>query len=77
MRDGSEGETVLTPAQGFGAWIVSAPKTLRGKPWGTRISVQFVLELMASGASTEDIHATYPHVSAEGIAAPLRYATKS
>lgn len=60
------------------AWIVSDPKTLRGKPCikGTRISVQFVLELMASGASIEDIHATYPHVPAEGIAAALRYATK-
>ena len=60
-------------------WIVSDPGTLGGKPCirGTRISVQFILELMATGASVEDIRRTYPHIPQEGIAAAIQYAAHS
>jgi len=60
-------------------WITSDPEVLGGKPCvrGTRISVQFILELMASGASVEDIHRQYPDVPSEGIAAALQYAANS
>jgi uncharacterized protein (DUF433 family) len=60
-------------------WIVSDPSILGGKPCirGTRISVEFILELLASGASPEDIRVAYPHLAADGIAAAIQYAAKS
>jgi uncharacterized protein (DUF433 family) len=60
-------------------WIVSDPNILGGKPCikGTRISVQFVLELLASGASPEDVRDAYPHLAADGLAAAIQYAAMS
>jgi uncharacterized protein (DUF433 family) len=60
-------------------WITSDPEVFGGKPCirGTRISVPFILELVASGASVDDIHRQYPEVPSEGIAAALRYAANS
>lgn len=57
-------------------WIVTKPGVLGGKPCirGTRISVELVLELLASGASREDILRAYPHIPAEGLAAAIQYA---
>jgi uncharacterized protein (DUF433 family) len=59
--------------------IFSDPAVLGGKPCirGTRISVEFVLELLANGASPEDIRRAYPHLSAEGISAAIEYAARS
>ena len=56
--------------------IVSNPKILGGKPCvrGTRLSVEFLLELAASGATQEQILARYPQLSPEGIAAAFQYA---
>ena len=56
--------------------IVTRPGLLGGKPCirGTRISVEFILELFASGASREDILRAYPQITAEGLSAALRYA---
>jgi uncharacterized protein (DUF433 family) len=56
-------------------WIVSRPGLLGGKPCikGTRISVELVLEVLASGASREDILRAYPQVTADGLTAALRY----
>jgi uncharacterized protein (DUF433 family) len=56
--------------------IVSDPAVLGGKPCirGTRISVQHVLEFLASGQSRDDFLAAFPHVDEEGFAAALRYA---
>ena len=60
-------------------WITSDPGVLAGKPVirGTRISVEFVLELLASGASQDDILRAYPHVPPEGLAAALQYAARA
>ncbi|MDX2055597.1 MAG: DUF433 domain-containing protein [Polyangiaceae bacterium] len=60
-------------------WIVSDVGMLGGKPCirGTRISVQFVLELLASGASQDEIRRKYPHLPAEGIAAAIQYAAQA
>jgi len=60
-------------------WIASDPAILGGKPCirGTRMSVQFILELLASGASPDSIRVSYPHVPAEGIAAAIQYAAQS
>jgi uncharacterized protein (DUF433 family) len=56
--------------------IASDPGILGGKPCirGTRISVEFVLELFASGATTDDILQAYPSLAREDIVAAVRYA---
>lgn len=60
-------------------WIVTDPVVLGGKPCikGTRISVAFVLELLASGASRRDILHAYPHVTDAGLTAALAYAART
>jgi uncharacterized protein (DUF433 family) len=60
------------------AHIVSDVSILGGKPCvrGTRISVEFILELFASGATHKDILRAYPHLTAESIAEALRYAAR-
>ena len=56
--------------------IVTDPKILGGKPCikGTRISVQIILELLASGAGVDDILQAYPQLTTEDIVEALRYA---
>lgn len=58
--------------------IVSNPAVLGGKPCikGTRISVEFILELIASGASRDDIVRAYPHLTAEDVEEALLYAAQ-
>jgi uncharacterized protein (DUF433 family) len=60
-------------------WIEAKPGVLGGKPCirGTRISVEFLLELMASGASREDIGKAYPQVTEDALSAALQYAARS
>jgi uncharacterized protein (DUF433 family) len=60
-------------------WIMVDAEVLGGKPTirGTRISVEFVLELMAGGASQGDILKAYPHLPAEGLAAAVEYAARA
>ena len=59
--------------------IVSDPAILDGKPVvkGTRISVEFLLELFASGATRSDVLKAYPHLTAEDIEEALRYAAEA
>lgn len=49
--------------------IENNPAILGGKPCikGTRISVNMVLEWIASGASMDNIIEQYPHLTKEGI----------
>ncbi len=51
-------------------------KVLRGKPVirGTRISVEMILDLLAKGASWEEILEDYPELEPEDIRAALLYA---
>ncbi len=51
------------------------PEVLVGKPIikGTRISVEFILELLASGWSTEEILKNYPQLQKEDILAAIEY----
>jgi len=60
--------------QNWREWIVSDVDILDGKPCisGTRISVDFILELMASGASPSDILKNYPHIPPAGLAAAIQ-----
>jgi uncharacterized protein (DUF433 family) len=55
------------------------PKILAGKPVirGTRLSVQFILGMLGSGATAADIIAEYPGLTAEDVQACLMFAQKS
>jgi len=59
--------------------ITANPKILGGKPIirGTRISVEFILELLASGETEAAILKDYPHLKPSDIKACLAYAAKS
>ena len=59
--------------------IVSDPAILGGKPCikGTRISVEMILEWVASGASRDDIVRSYPTLTADDVEEALRYAAQS
>jgi len=57
--------------------IVVDPEVLVGKPVirGTRISVEFVVDLLAGGWTKEQILAEYDHLTPEDIQACLGYAS--
>lgn len=59
--------------------IIFDPAILGGKPIirGTRISVEIILEWIASGASRDDILRKHPHLSAEDVEQALAYAASS
>jgi len=59
--------------------IIVNPEILVGKPIinGTRISVEFILELLSSGMTIEQILGEYPHLKKEDILAALGYASRS
>ena len=56
--------------------IILDPAILAGKPVirGTRLSVEFVIGLLAEGWSETDILANYPGLQREDITACLAYA---
>ncbi len=59
--------------------IVSNPAVLGGKPIvrGTRISVELILEWVASGATRDDILRKHPHLSAADVEQALAYAASA
>ena len=58
--------------------IVVDPKILVGKPVikGTRLAVEFIVDLLAQGWSESQILESYPGVSREDILACLKYASE-
>ena len=58
--------------------IVADPAVLAGKPVikGTRLAVEFIVELLANGWREEDILRNYPGITSEDIHACLAYATE-
>ena len=56
--------------------IVTDPAILSGKPCvkGTRLSVEFLLELIASRATREEIVTSYPQLMPEDIDQAMQYA---
>ena len=60
-------------------YITANPAIFGGKPCikGTRLSMGFILELFASGATREQILSAYPQLTIEGIEEALRYAANS
>jgi len=59
--------------------IIANAEILGGKPCvrGTRLSVEFLLELAASGATQADILARYPQLTPAGLAAAFMFAARS
>jgi uncharacterized protein (DUF433 family) len=55
------------------------PKVLVGKPVikGTRLAVEFIVELLANGWTEQQILENYPGLASEDIAACLYYAANS
>ena len=59
--------------------IAYNPDILGGKPHivGTRLSIEFILELFASGATKDEMLKTYPQLTAEAVEEALKYAAQS
>lgn len=59
--------------------IIIDPKILVGKPVikGTRLAVQFIIELLAQGWAETEILRNYPGITHEDIRACLNYASAS
>jgi uncharacterized protein (DUF433 family) len=57
--------------------IIVDPEILVGKPVikGTRLSVEFIIDLLAQGWSETDILRNYPGLTSEDIKACLSYAS--
>jgi len=57
--------------------IVVDAEVLAGKPVirGTRLAVEFILELLAAGQSENDLLSNYPGLAREDILACLSYAS--
>jgi uncharacterized protein (DUF433 family) len=57
--------------------IAINPDVLVGKPVikGTRLAVEFVIDLLAQGWSYDDILANYPGITREDVLACLAYAS--
>ena len=59
--------------------ITLNPKVMAGKPiiHGTRLTVEYILNLLAHGATTDEILAEYDGLKPEDIQACFLFATKS
>ncbi|MDQ3753142.1 MAG: DUF433 domain-containing protein [Acidobacteriota bacterium] len=59
--------------------ITLNPKIMAGKPVirGTRLTVEYILNLLAHGATTEEIIEEYQGITPEDIQACFLFATKS
>ncbi len=59
--------------------IVIDPAVLAGKPVvrGTRLSVEFIIDLLAQGWREEEILRNYPGLAGEDIQACLSYASET
>ena len=58
--------------------IVVDPKVLVGKPLirGTRLSVEFILDLLANDWTIEQLLSEYPQLEREDVMAVLKYAAE-
>ena len=55
--------------------IIVDPKIMLGKPVvrGTRITVELILERLGAGESVDDLLASFPHLTRDGILAAIRF----
>ena len=61
------------------ARVISDPRVLTGKPVikGTRLSVEFILNLLAHGATVEELQKEYDGLAVEDVQACLLFASQS
>lgn len=59
--------------------IVSTPGIVSGRPRivNTRLSVEFLLGLLAEGSSVEEVVASYPQITAAQVREAIRFAADS
>jgi uncharacterized protein (DUF433 family) len=59
--------------------IVSEPTVMMGKPViaGTRITVEFVLEKLASGESVEQVLEAHPRLTRNAVLAAIDFAARA
>ena len=59
--------------------IAYNPEILSGKPHivGTRLSIEFILELFASGATKDEVLKAYPQLTTEAVEEALKYAAQA
>jgi uncharacterized protein (DUF433 family) len=59
--------------------IAYRPDILGGKPHiaGTRLSVEFIVELFAGGATRDEVLRAYPQLTQEAVEEALRYAAQA
>jgi uncharacterized protein (DUF433 family) len=60
-------------------YVISDPMVLAGKPHlkGTRLSIEFVLELLAAGWDRDGLRDNYPNLTEDRIRAALAYAAET
>lgn len=60
------------------AKIVSNPEILGGKPviYGTRISVELIMNFLGAGMSIDEILLDYPELTKDEILTAIKYAAK-
>lgn len=68
-----------TDASVANSWITCSPGVLGGKPCvrGTRLSIEFLLELIANGATRDEIVSAYAQLTQASVAAAVRHALDS
>jgi uncharacterized protein (DUF433 family) len=61
------------------ARVVSDPAVMMGKPViaGTRITVELILEELAAGRTSEQIHESFPRLPGDAIPAALAFAAEA
>lgn len=66
----------VTTKHRWATQIATNPDILAGKPIvaGTRISVELILDCMASGWSVDKVVDAYPHITPENVLAALAFA---
>jgi uncharacterized protein (DUF433 family) len=61
------------------ALVSSDPKIMMGKPvvYGTRITVELILEKLAAGETIEQILSEHPRLTADGVRAAIGFAAEA
>jgi uncharacterized protein (DUF433 family) len=69
---------VVSRVEDWRSRITVDPEVLAGKPVikGTRMAVEFVVELLANGWTIEEVLENYPQLKREDVIAALKYAAE-
>jgi uncharacterized protein (DUF433 family) len=69
---------VVSRVEDWRSRITVDPEVLAGKPVikGTRMAVEFIVELLANGWTIEEVLENYPQLKREDVIAALKYAAE-